>query len=92
MCQMRNHTSENKPFFLAIPKCDWMSIDIDLPLLAHNLHVARQESLLGLREPKWVSVNTTVQERTVAFSTDARGAGARTAQSYCGSWLPETRG
>ena len=41
-------------------------------LLEHSLHVARQEGLLGARELERVNVDTTVQEKAVAFPTDAR--------------------
>ncbi len=41
-------------------------------LLEHSLHVARQEGLLGARDLERVNVDTTVQEKAVAFPTDAR--------------------
>ena len=41
-------------------------------LLEHSLHVAKQEGLLKVRELERVNVDTTVQEKAVAFPTDAR--------------------
>ena len=41
-------------------------------LLEHSLHVARQEGLLRTRDLERVNVDTTVQEKAVAFPTDAR--------------------
>lgn len=41
-------------------------------LLEHSLQVARQEGLLRVRDLERVNVDTTVQEKAVAFPTDAR--------------------
>ena len=41
-------------------------------LLAHTLRVARREGFLGARARDRVNVDTTVQEKAIAFPTDAR--------------------